>query len=135
MSFRPGQPGFNLGPGDRTRFVIDRPGAYDAIGVSDYEVEVLVARAPAWFYYGTLFSATLESKATLLGLLNALAAAARFYDVNLRPGNDSASLVSELLGTADVIKLNEEELIQVHALTGLPMQHETFCRSAAERFG
>lgn len=124
-----------LGPGDSTRFVIERRAAYDAIRLSDHQIKMLDARASAWFYYGTLFSATLEGKATLVRLLDALPAATRFYDVNLRPGSDSASLVIDLLGMAHVVKLNEEELAQVHAVTGLPVQPEAFCRAAAERYG
>ncbi len=133
--FETGTARVQLGPGDRTRFVIERPAAYDAIRVSDRETQRLIQRAPAWFYYGTLFSSTAEGEAALRRLLAALPTATRLYDLNLRPGCHSASLVKQLLAYADVLKLNEEELQAVHEFTGLPVSFEAFCREGARRFG
>jgi fructokinase len=133
--FQTGTACVQLGPGDRTRFVIERPAAYDAIRISDWEIEQLRQRAPAWFYYGTLFSSTPEGEAVLRQLLGALPAATRLYDVNLRPGCHYASLVTQLLAQAHVVKLNEEELQAVHEFTGLPIGLEAFCREGARRFG
>ncbi len=124
-----------LGPGDRTRFVIDRPAAYDAIQISDREAEQLIRLAPSWLYYGTLFASTPEGEAVLCQLLQALPAAARFYDLNLRPGCYSALLVKQLLAHANVLKLNEEELHSVHEFTGLPLSFEAFCREGSKRYG
>jgi fructokinase len=124
-----------LGPGDRTRFVIQRPAAYDAIRISDTEVEEIHRRAPTWSYYGTLFPSTPEGESILHWLLDALPAATRIYDLNLRPGFDSAALVKQLLGQANVVKLNEEELVSVHECTGLPLDFEAFCREGSRRFG
>lgn len=124
-----------LGPGDRTRFVIERPAAYDAIRLSHREIGQLIERAPAWFYYGTLFSSTAEGEAILRLLLGALPTATRLYDLNLRPGCHSAPLVKQLLACANVVKLNEEELLAVHEFTGLPKSFEAFCREGARRFG
>jgi fructokinase len=124
-----------LGPGDRTRFVIERPAAYDAILISDREIEQLIQRAPAWLYYGTLFSSTAEGEAVLRRFLGALPTTTRLYDLNLRPGCHSASLVKQLLAEANVVKLNEEELQAVHEFTGLPISLEAFCREGARRFG
>ena len=102
-----------LGPEDRTRFVIERPAAYDAICLREEQIAKIIQRAPACFYYGTLFASTPEGKALIDKLLDALPAATRFYDLNLRPGNYSVQLVIELLELADVVKLNEEELCKV----------------------
>src|SRR5438067_58958 len=124
-----------LGPGDRTRFVIDRPAAYDAICISDRELEQLVRLAPGWFYYGTLFPSSPQGEAVLRRLLEALPTAIRLYDLNLRPGCHSESLVKQLLAQANVVKLNEEELQAVHEFTGLPISFEAFCRDGARRFG
>ena len=38
-----------LGPGDRTRFVIERPAAYDAICLREEQVASIIQRAPASF--------------------------------------------------------------------------------------
>ena len=35
-----------LGPGDRTRFVIERPAAYDAISLREEQIAQIVQRAP-----------------------------------------------------------------------------------------
>lgn len=124
-----------LGPGDRTRFVIERPAAYDALCLRAEQIAGIVRRTPAWFYYGTLFASTPQGRSVLEKLLNALPAATRFYDLNLRPGNYSVQLVIELLELADVVKLNEEELCMVRKFTRLPAEIEAFCREASKRFG
>lgn len=124
-----------LGPGDRTRFLIERPAAYDAISISDRDLAQLVSHAPDWLYYGTLFASTAAGEAALRRLSNALPAAARFYDLNLRPDCWAAPLVTRLLRNADVVKLNEEELERVQEFTGLPRAIEAFCREGANRYG
>lgn len=133
--FQTGTARVQLGPGDRTRFVIERPAAYDAIHISDREIDQLIRRAPAWFYYGTLLSSRSEGETVLQQLLGALPTATRLYDLNLRPGCHSASLVKQLLAQANVVKLNEDELQAVHEFTGLPVNFEAFCREGVRRFG
>jgi fructokinase len=64
-----------------------------------------------------------------------LKGAAKFYDLNLRPGFDSPTLIRELLQSADVVKLNEEELKRVHDFSGLPLNIEAFCREGSARYG
>ena len=124
-----------LGPGDRTRFVIERPAAYDAICLREEQIAGIIQRAPACFYYGTLFASTPQGRAVLDRLLDALPAATRFYDLNLRPGNYSVQLVIEMLELADVVKLNEEELCIVRKFTRMPSEIEAFCREGSKRFG
>jgi len=133
--FRTGAAHVHPGPDDQTRFVIERPAAYDAVSISDREIERLVSQAPEWLYYGTLFASNSTGHAVLNGLLHALPAAERFYDLNLRPDCYSAPLVLRLLQIANVVKLNEEELLRVHEFTGLPLATEAFCREGAERYG
>ena len=133
--FCTGRARVRMGPGDRTRFVIERPAAYDAVLLSDEEIEQIVQRAPAWFYYGTLFASTPEGEAVLLRLLDALPITTRLYDLNLRPGSDSEPLVQRLLAQANVVKVNEDELLAVHEFTGLPVSLEAFCREGSRQFG
>ena len=124
-----------IGPGGKTQFSIKRPAAYDAVTLSDAEIELLRKEAPAWFYYGTLFASTVKGKELLHRLLEALGGAVKFYDLNLRPGADSPELVRELLQRADVVKLNEEEVQRVHEFTDLPLEVEAFCREGSARYG
>lgn len=125
----------HLGPRDQTHFTIERPAAYDAVNISDHTLAQLVSHAPDWLYFGTLFASTAAGEATLCRLSNALPAAVRFYDLNLRPECWSAPLVSRLLRNAHVVKLNEEELDHVQEFTRLPRATEAFCREGAKRYG
>jgi fructokinase len=133
--FETGTAHVKVGPGDRTRYVISHPAAYENARISDAEIQRLKALAPAWLYYGTLFAFHPQGKAVLDRLLASFAMCSRFYDLNLRQGFYSAELVSELLASAEVVKLNEEELEVVHEFTGLPSRAEAFCREGAARYG
>jgi len=133
--FRTGTASVLLGTGDRTSFVIDRPAAYDAVEVSRTVLAHVTQWNPSWCYYGTLFSSRAHGRAVLRQLLEALPHARRFYDVNLRPGFMSRTLVSDLLRVADVVKLNEDELTFVREWLGLPEDIEGFCRTGAARLG
>jgi fructokinase len=133
--FQTGTARVHLGPGEETAFIIDRPAAYDSVDISGRELQQLASHAPAWLYYGTLFSSTPNGEATLGQLLNALPDATRFYDLNLRPACYSAPLVTRLLRTANVVKLNEDELHCVSQFTGLPSDIEAFCREGTNRYG
>jgi fructokinase len=124
-----------VGPGDRTRFVIERPAAYDALRLRGEQIAQITHRTPECFYYGTLFASAPEGRLVLDSLMDALPAATRFYDLNLRPGNYSVQLVIELLELAGVVKLNEEELCTVRKFTRLPSEIEAFCREGSKRFG
>jgi len=123
-----------IGHGGVTQFTIRRPAAYDAVDLSARDFE-LQQCAPGWFYYGTLFASTDQGKNVLHQTLRALRGAAKFYDLNLRRGSDSQELVSELLQSADVVKLNGEELQRVHEFLGLPLNVEAFCREGSTRYG
>jgi fructokinase len=130
-----GTAGVELAPDGSPRFVIARPAAYDDLALTPQVLDELSRVAPEWLYFGTLFAASSVGKRSLDALCEALASAAKFYDVNLRPGGDSPELVGELLARADAVKLNEDELARVSEMTGLPGTVEDFCRSAIERFG
>ena len=118
-----------------TQFTIQRPAAYDAVDLPAHDLELLQKDADGWFYYGTLFASTEQGKNVLHQILRALRGAGKFYDLNLRRGSDSPELVSELLQSADVVKLNEEELERVHEFSRLPLNVEAFCREGSARYG
>jgi fructokinase len=116
-------------------FTIDRPAAYDDVRLTPEDIARLQGLKPSWLYYGTLFPSRPAAKATLMQLLEALPGITRFYDANLRPGFDSLELVSELIATASVVKLNEAEAEIIGPYLNLPGSPEGFCRAGAERFG
>jgi fructokinase len=117
-----------------TSFAIERPAAYDAVALSDATLGGIGSWDPAWIYYGTLFPSSAQPRSVLHRLLNAVPNAARFYDLNLRPGFESPALVDELLRLADVVKVNERELQFLHEHLHLPDEPEGFCRVGAERY-
>jgi fructokinase len=121
--------------GGQPAFRIARPAAYDDLSITSAESRILKSLDPCWLYYGTLFPSTREGRVTLQNLLEAMPGATRFYDVNLRPGFDSRDLVTELLATANVVKLNESEAASIGRFLGFSSGPEAFCRSGAERFG
>jgi fructokinase len=133
--FPTGTAGVRLGPDGSPQFEILRPAAYDALEVTADLIVEIERSETAWFYFGSLFAATPEGRATLEQLLSALNPATKFLDLNLRPGGDAPELVMKLLGLADVVKLNAEELELVQTLTGLPRSLDAFCHAAVQRFG
>ena len=125
----------HLGHGGKTQFTITRPAAYDTVELSSRDLDGLRQCRPGWLYFGTLFASAPQGRCVLNELVAALPEAAKFYDLNLRPGSDAADLVCQLLASADVVKLNEEELERVHQFTGLPAAIEAFCREGSRRYG
>lgn len=113
-------------------FTLRRPAAYDLLSLTDSELGQIAAAMPEWICFGTLAFVVPSALATLHRLLDACPRAKRFYDVNLRPGNWSEELVSELLPLADAVKLNESEAAEL----GLLLAHAraaTVCITRAER--
>jgi fructokinase len=125
----------HVGPGDQTSFTIERPAAYDAVEISDARLQQIVEWDPRWLYYGTLFPSRADARRLVRLLITALPRAARFYDLNLRPGFEQPDLVDEMLQAATVVKLNERELQFVHEQLDLPSDPESFCRAGSQRYG
>jgi len=133
--FPTGRAAVSLDAQGQAAFRIERPAAYDALTLSDGEIQTLRDRSPDWLYFGTLFSSRPEGRAILLELLRLVPDALRFYDLNLRPGFESPALVRELLEQADVVKMNQDEMCSIQRYLELPAETDAFCASAAERFG
>jgi len=95
-------------------FEIHRPVAWDAIEGS--------AELPAHdaFVYGSLAARAERSEAALRRLLAQPSSALRVFDVNLRPPDVSPGPLRDGLRAADVLKLNEDEAVEVGGLLGLP---------------
>lgn len=106
-------------------YVLHRPAAYDFAVIPEQQID------PDWLYHGTLHF--IEPR--IYALRNCYPGARRFYDINLRKNSYTAPLVMELLQLADVVKLNEEELVQVQRMAATSHASiETFCRDFASRF-
>ena len=132
--FPTGCAGVSLDALGQAAFRIERPAAYDALTLTVGEIQTIQDRSPDWLYFGTLFSSLPEGRAILFELLRLMPDAIRFYDLNLRPGFESAALVHELMEQADVVKMNQDEMCAIHSHLGLPAETNAFCAAAAERF-
>jgi fructokinase len=133
--FETGTAHVRLGPGGQADFTIERPAAYDDVTLTDDQLKYIADWAPWDLYFGTLFASHASGRAALRRLMAAIPGARRFYDVNLRPGSDSPELVSDLMRSANVVKLNEAELESLHGYLELPAHPERFCREGAQRLG
>lgn len=99
-------------------FHLHRPAAYDAVRMGDDAIERLQAWQPDWLYFGTLHQIYPEVRTLTARLAQALPAAKRFYDINLRPPCYSRELLEALLPLANVVKWNDDEALEVDAMFG-----------------
>src|ERR1700722_3822408 len=106
-------------------YVIHRPAAYDFAAIPEQQIN------PDWLYHGTL----LFMEPRMRKLIRSYPEARRFYDINLRKDSYTVPLVMELLQLADVVKLNDDELVSVQQMAGTSHASiENFCRDYASRF-
>jgi fructokinase len=127
------------------RFVIVPNQAYDFIE----REEALAALAalgeltPETFYFGTLAQRGARSRGTLKALLSA-AGGTRFLDLNLRDGQVDERTIADALHSADIAKLNEDELqslFQTYFQLGpndppmAPDETRSACRALVQMFG
>lgn len=85
---------------------IVKPVAWDYIKWEN-DFQDLVSNAQ-YFVFGSLAARSLESKNTLLQLLEC--AKIKALDINLRPPHFNREIIEDLLSKADFLKLNQEEL-------------------------
>ena len=117
-------------------YTIHRPAAYDLVNLTEGDLAELSSFHADWIYYGTLHQMSAQARATLSRLIQSSPPARRFYDVNLRPGSYTSTLVQELLRRSTVVKLNEEELQSIERMLGRTDQsREEFCRSTGKEYG
>ena len=124
-----------LGADGQPRFTIHHPVAYDFAALSEAELRELQSEHPDWIYYGTLFQMSPHGRKLTRVLMEMNRGAGRFYDVNLRKDCYEPHLVRDLMSSATIVKLSEEEILEVGAMLGLAGSSlENFCRSLAERY-
>ena len=93
------------------QYTITGPVAWDVIEAGPKQLEVL-AHAQA-LVYGSLAAREEQSFQSLLGII--AAAAFKIFDVNLRPPHYSIARLKQLMVSADLIKFNEEEILEISA--------------------
>jgi fructokinase len=122
-------------PVEGHRFAIRSPAAYESIGDGD----ALVARIRTWgpgaLVYGTLAQRSDGVRELTRRIASEVRPAYRLYDVNLREGCWTPSLVIDLLGDATIVKVNEHESETLADLLGTSADPRALGTRLAERFG
>lgn len=115
-------------------YVIRQDVAYDFIACPAELVEV--AHHVEVVYFGTLVQRSPTARKSLAMLLEAAPNATRLLDVNLRRDCYTKHTVESSLHHADILKLNEVEVVDLSEMFGFPDHDiESFCDRAIERFG
>lgn len=102
-----GEPDFNIVPNV----------AYDFIEFTP-ELERLAARAEC-VCFGTLIQRNEQSRGTLYRFLDAARSAKKALDLNLRKNCYTLGTIQESLRRADILKLNNNELVELAGLLGV----------------
>ncbi|MDC8003008.1 carbohydrate kinase [Aureisphaera galaxeae] len=95
-------------------YIINDPVAWDAIPPAPQIIEA-VSQAP-YFVFGSLALRNAFNRNTMKALLPK--ADTKIFDVNLRAPHYNISMVYELMQLSDVVKLNDEELLEVCVALG-----------------
>ncbi|BDU26200.1 carbohydrate kinase [Flavobacterium sp. GSB-24] len=90
-------------------YEISYPSAWDKIVLNE-QTEKIVKQADV-LIYGSLVCRDAVSRKTLKELLNSVAY--KVFDVNLRKPHYSYEILQELMNSADFIKFNDEELLEI----------------------
>jgi len=105
-------------------FEIIQPVAYDFITLSDEQLGSLSKNTYDIFYFGSVVQRNETSQKTLKALIENVPFKEVFFDINLRPGHYSKEVIEFSLNHTDILKLNDEELIQVADLFGVESKNE-----------
>ena len=114
-------------------YVIRQPVAWDFIPATDRVLE-LAGSADA-VVFGSLAQREPASRETIRRVLDVAKDAVKVFDVNIRPPHVDAETVVRSLASADVFKLNDDEIPPVAQMTQLPEGEADFAAAARERFG
>lgn len=127
-----GTAGVQLNAAGQAQFLIQPDSAWDHLTA---EPSALSAVATAdVVYFGTLGQRSEKSRRAYRELLSAAVDSLRVCDVNLRQDFYSADLIVESLESANVFKLNEDELPILTRLLDLPASPTDFLSEIASRF-
>jgi fructokinase len=118
------------------KFTLHHPAAYDAPQLREDDLSTLLSPQPDWIYFGTLFQMSPQAKQLTYRLIDSHCGARLLFDVNLRKESYTAPLVRELMARAQVVKLNEDEAMEIdRMLSRHPHSLEDFCRDYSKEFG
>jgi fructokinase len=92
-------------------FDIVEPVAWDRLELTDTLLDT--ARNAGMIVYGTLASRNEITRNTILSVLKY--DNIKLIDINLRPPYDKQEVVEQLIGYADIVKMNEEEILTIAA--------------------
>lgn len=104
-----------VGDGGEPEYEIVHPVAWDDIRLNETLTDI-VSNSRA-FIYSSLALRDERSRKTLFDLLPH--AALKVCDVNLREGNFSRSTIMKMIASADILRMNEDELTQVSDWLGI----------------
>lgn len=108
--------------------------AWDHIPVSSKAIEIVMEAKAICF--GTLAQRNMDSRKALTELLSyAPEDALRFFDINIRQNYYSKELILDLLGKANILKINDEELEMLRPMMGLEGDYEVCCKALLEKYG
>ena len=107
--------------------------AWDHIGYTD-ELAEAVSKADA-ICFGTLAQRGEVSHRTTCAMVETVPADAyRIYDINLRQHFYSKELIDRSLRIANVLKINDDELVRLQEMFALPEDTDAACRQLAEQY-
>ncbi|MBQ4279396.1 MAG: carbohydrate kinase [Rikenellaceae bacterium] len=116
------------------QYEICRDTAWDNIPFTAHTA-ALARRARA-ACFGSLAQRSGVSRATIRRFLAAMPAdSLRIFDINLRQSFYCESLVRESLDAADMLKINDEEIVVLGTMLGIAGSEERVCRTLIDRFG
>jgi len=93
------------------------------------------ARASDALCFGTLAQRNDRSRKTIQHILEAAADAVIIYDVNLRQHFYSARIIRESLARATVLKLNEQEVLDMRGILAAEGAPDAFLRGLMQHYG
>ncbi len=116
-------------------FTIHRPAAYDLLRLSESDFAAIAKWRPDWIAFGTLHQMDPSIRALLQRLIDDNPQARRLYDINLRKESYTPELIAGLLPQADVVKLNDDEVVEMERMFGGNAGSvEAFCRAWSARY-
>ncbi len=128
-----GTVGVSLGPDHQPRFAIHEDVAWDRLVVE--EAALAAVRAADAVCFGSLAQRTASGAAAVRQLVSASGTSAlRVFDVNLRPPFVQPEVIGASLELATVVKLNDQELVELATMLGLGDTEERQLKELLRRY-
>lgn len=115
-------------------FTIRTGGAWDHIELAPAQAVITEEDRSGWLYAGTLALRGAVSRQTQLALMQAHRGP-RYVDVNWRDGHVAPATALQAIALADVLKVNDDELVMLCGWLGLPAPGSATNAQALEEAG